>query len=470
MKKSRGFPYIPHTEEDIRRMCRAVGVGSVDELLDIFPAGLRLKGPLNLPDGLSEQEVKGLLEKISAGNSTTADYSSFLGAGAYNHYIPSAIDRIISRSEFYTSYTPYQPEVSQGTLQAIFEYQTLICQMTGMEVSNASLYDGASATAEAVLMARRITAKKKVILSSALHPEYRQVARTYLSGAGDGIEEVFYCTEKGTTLPEAVKAVMDNDTACLVVQHPNFFGCCEDVAALADIVHEKKALLIVTVTEPLSLGILRPPGETGCDIVAGEAQSFGIPLNYGGPHLGFMATGGRNSRQMPGRIVGQTIDRKGARSFCLTMATREQHIRREKATSNICTNQGLNALACAVYLALLGKGGLVELARLNLSKAHYLKERLAAVGVKTAFSSPFFNEFVIETEEPAKQPASTASQPSSTERFLKTLLKKGIIGGLSLKRFYPSLDRHVLVTATEMNSKEEIDGYAAVVADVFLKA
>ena len=452
--KSRAFPYIPHTEEEIRRILHVIGVSSVEELLKVFPPDLRLKVPLKLPDGLSEQELKGLLEDISKKNSTTKDYSSFLGAGAYNHYIPSAVNHIISRSEFYTSYTPYQPEISQGTLQAIFEYQTLICQLTGMDAANASLYDGASAAAEAVLMAKRITGKKRVLVSSSLHPEYRETINTYLSCCAGLPEEVFYCAERGVTLPDACEKAYTDDTACMVVQHPNFFGCLEEVPVLSEIAHRKNSLLVVAVTEPVSFGMLKPPGEMGADIVVGEGQSFGNPLNFGGPYLGFMAAGNKNLRQLPGRIVGQTVDKNGKRSFCLTLATREQHIRRERATSNICTNEGLSALACAVHLSLLGKDGLEKLAQLNFSKAAYLKKKLTGVkGIKTAFTSPFFNEFVIEAGKDA-------------EKFLKALLEKEIIGGVALKRFYPSLSRHILVTATEMNSKKDIDRYAEV-ADSF---
>ena len=441
------MPYIPHTERDISRILKAVGATSLEDILGSLPAGLRVRGPLNLPKGLSEQELKSLLKGLGEKNTTVEECSSFLGAGAYNHYIPSVVPALVSRSEFYTSYTPYQPELSQGTLQAVFEYQTLVCQLTAMDVSNASLYDGASATAEAVLMARRITGKHGVVLSSALHPEYRDTVKTYLKGSGDHISEVMHCTEEGRTLPEALANAVNDTTACVVVQHPNFFGSLEDVGELAGVIHEKKGLLIVVTNETVSLGLLKPPGELGADIAVGDNQSFGNPVSYGGPYLGFMATKTEYIRQMPGRIVGQTVDKNGQTAYCLTFATREQHIRREKATSNICTNHGLCALAASVHMVSLGSKGLKNLAHLNLSKAEYLKARLAEAGVKPAFTSPTFNEFTVKV---GKDP----------DAVLKTLLKKRIMGGLSLKNFYPALSSHILVAATELNSKEEIDRFA----------
>lgn len=441
------MPYIPHTEKDISRILETVGASSVDDLLGSLPPALRVKGPLNLPKGLPEQELKGLLKGLSDKNSTVEDFSSFLGAGAYNHYIPSVVASLLSRSEFYTSYTPYQPELSQGTLQAVFEYQTLVCQLTAMDVSNASLYDGASATAEAVLMARRITGRHGVVLSSALHPEYRDTVKTYLKGSGDHISEVMHCAEEGRTLLGALAGAVSSETACVVVQHPNFFGSLEDVGELARVIHEKKGLLIVVTNEAVSLGLLKPPGELGADIAVGDNQSFGNPLSYGGPHLGFMATKTEYVRQMPGRLVGQTVDKNGSTAFCLTFATREQHIRREKATSNICTNHGLCALAASVHMVSLGSKGLKRLALLNLSKAEYLKARLAEAGVKPAFTSPTFNEFTVKVN-------------GDPDAILKRLLKKRIMGGLSLKRFHPGLSTHLLVAATELNSRQDIDRFA----------
>ncbi|TAN61486.1 aminomethyl-transferring glycine dehydrogenase subunit GcvPA [bacterium] len=440
------MPYIPHTEKDMRRLLTATGASSITDLFNGIPSELLSKDALKLPPGLSEQELFRLLNGIAKKNSTVEGYASFLGAGAYNHFVPSVVDALISRSEFYTAYTPYQPEISQGTLQAVFEYQTLVSQLTAMDVANASLYDGASAVAEAVLMAKRITGNETVLLSSALHPEYRETVKTYLKGSAEHIKEVFYCTEKGTTLPEAVSVAADNNIACFVVQHPNFFGSVEEIEALADTVHKKNGLLIVAITEPVSLGLLKPPGQSGADIAVGENQSFGNPVSFGGPYLGFMATKTQYVRQMPGRLIGQTIDKNGKRAFCLTFATREQHIRREKATSNICTNHGLCALAASVHLVSLGPSGLRQLAELNLSKAMYLKDSLAGAGVKPAFTSPVFNEFAVNI---GKDP----------DDVLKKLLKKGIIAGLPLKRFYSELNAHLLVAATEMNSKDDIDRF-----------
>jgi glycine dehydrogenase subunit 1 len=439
------MPYIPHTELDIEEMLLAIRVRSVDELFRTIPKELRLKRPLNLPTGLSEQELVAQMKRLDAKNSTLDDHISFIGAGAYNHYIPSVVNHTLLRSEFYTSYTPYQPEISQGTLQAIFEYQTLICQLTGMDVANASMYEGASATAEAILMARRINNRKKVVVSLALHPEYREVVRTYLKTQQVTIEEIMHCTEAGTTLPEAVERHIDEETSCLVIQHPNFFGSLEDVKALAELAHKNGAIFIVVISEPVSMGLLKSPGEFGADIVIGEGQSLGINLSFGGPYLGFFATREKYMRQMPGRLVGETTDKGGNRGFILTLSTREQHIRREKATSNICTNEGLCALAATVYMCMLGKKGMMELARLNLSKAEYLKKALHGIkGLKLAFNAPTFNEFVLEVD-------------GEPEVLLKSLSDKGIWGGIALKRFYPHLDRHILLCATEMNSKVEID-------------
>lgn len=354
-------------------MLLAIRARCVDDLFRTIPEELRLKKPLNLPTGLSEQELVAEMKKLGAKNSTVDDHISFMGAGAYNHYIPSIVNHTLLRSEFYTSYTPYQPEISQGTLQAIFEYQTLICQLTGMDVANASMYEGSSATAEAVLMAGRINNRKKVVISSALHPEYREVVSTYLKTQQVRVGEIMHCTEAGMTLPEAVEKHIDEETSCLVIQHPNFFGSLEDLKALGELAHKNGAVFIVVITEPVSLGLLKSPGELGADILVGEGQSLGNSLSFGGPYLGFFATREKYMRQMPGRLVGKTTDKGGNRGFILTLSTREQHIRREKATSNICTNEGLCALAATVYMCILGKKGMMELARLNLSKAEYLK-------------------------------------------------------------------------------------------------
>ncbi len=446
------MPYIPHTEAEVSEMLKSAGADSMEELLTCLPADYRVEGSLRLPAGMSEMALKEEMASMASMNCGSGERSVFLGAGAYAHYIPSAVDHIVSRSEFFTAYTPYQPELSQGTLQAVFEYQSFVCRLTGMDVSNASLYDGASATAEAVLMAGRITRRPGVLLSRALHPEYREVVSTYLGSlpesTGESIKEIPYCPNLGSTFVEAVKTALTGDIACVVLQHPNFFGTLEELEEVAEVAHANGSLLVVVVNEPVSFGLLKSPGEAGADIVVGENQSFGNALNYGGPHLGFMSAREKFLRQMPGRLVGETVDTEGRRAFCLTFATREQHIRRERATSNICTNHGLTALAASVHLALLGEAGLRELAHLNLSKATYLKERLKSIeGVNLIFSSPTFNEFVL-------------CLGTDPEPVLKVLLEKGIVGGLALGRFYPELREHLLVTATEINSRTEIDNFA----------
>ncbi|MEE8423528.1 MAG: aminomethyl-transferring glycine dehydrogenase subunit GcvPA [Thermodesulfobacteriota bacterium] len=442
------MPYTPHTNEDIKEILECLGENKILDLFKGIPHNAILQTALELPPPLSEKELAEDLAVLANKNSSVEDTISFLGGGFYNHYIPSIINHLTSRSEFYTAYTPYQPEISQGTLQAIFEYQTLLCQLTGMEIANASMYDGASATAEAILMALRINKKPNVLISSALHPEYREVVNTYLSNRMDCIKEVHYCTEKGQTLPEALNPVVDEETSCVVVQSPNYFGCIEDLRHLSKVVHSKGALFIVVVTEPLSLAILKPPGEYGADIVVGEGQSFGIPLSFGGPTLGFFTTLNKYVRQAPGRIVGETADLKGKKGYVLTLSTREQHIRREKSTSNICTNEGLCALTASIYLSIFGKNGLKKLALTNLGNAHYARETLEKIShVSLAFTSPFFNEFTVET-------------PAEPEALLKHLQDKGILGGIPLYKNYPDLSRDILLTVTEMNSKGEIEKLA----------
>ena len=365
--------FIPHTEQDIREMLEMVGIQNVDELFAGIPAELRLGDKaLKLPSALSESEIVATLRQMQKRNPDAEEVTTFLGAGAYRHYIPALIGSLVLRGEFATSYTPYQPEVSQGTLQAIFEFQTMIAMLTGMDLANASMYDGASALAEAVLMARRINKKNEFLIARAVHPEYRQTTETYLRGADHRSIEVPFDSTGKTDL-EFIRANLNDKTSAVVLQSPNFFGVVEEYEALGKELAERDVLLIVNVAEPLSLGILKPPGERGADIVVGEAQSFGLPVSYGGPYAGFFATREKFLRQMPGRVAGETIDRTGRRSFVLTLSTREQHIRRERATSNICTNQGLCALAVTVYLAVMGKQGLRELALLNLRKADYQK-------------------------------------------------------------------------------------------------
>ena len=435
--------YIPHTEEDCREMLETVGVKGMGDLLEMIPRKYRFSKPLNLPDPLPEPD---LIRRIQGLQSPI--FSNFLGAGAYHHFIPAVVSALISRSEFYTAYTPYQPEISQGTLQAIFEYQTLMCQLTGMEVSNASLYDGASSLAEAVLMAQRITKRRKVLLSQTIHPEYRKVIQTYIDPDQQELVLIPYKKEVGRTDETALFDLLDEEVSSVVIQSPNFFGVIEDLHPIEARVHETGGLLIVGFSEAIAYGILRSPGEMGADIVAGEGQSLGIPLSYGGPYLGIFATRERFVRGMPGRLVGETVDLEGKRGFVLTLATREQHIRREKATSNICTNEGLCALMATVFLSCLGKEGLRELATMNLCKTEYAKKAVSQIsGCHPVFSSPTFNEFVLRMDE-------------EPEKVLERLKRERIIGGFPLGKFYPELHHHLLVAVTEMNTKEEIDGWA----------
>lgn len=432
--------YIPHTEEDCRKMLETIGVKHLDDLFKSIPEECRLSKPLNLPDVLSESDlirhIQGLQSPI---------LSSFLGAGAYHHFIPAVVSAMISRSEFYTAYTPYQPEISQGTLQAIFEYQTLMCQLTGMEVSNASLYDGASSLAEAVWMAHRTTKRKKILLSGAVHPEYQKVIQTYADPAEHEIVLIPYKSGEGQTDEKVLGSLLNEDVSCVVLQSPNFFGVIEDLQPVTDSVHRIGGLMIAGFSEAIAYGILKPPGEMGADIVSGEGQSLGIPLSYGGPYLGVFTTREGFVRNMPGRLVGETVDLEGRRGFVLTLATREQHIRRERATSNICTNEGLCALMATIFLSCLGKEGFRELALMNLSKAEYAKKVVSEIrGCKLPFSSPTFNEFVLEIE-------------GDPEEVLKGMRKEEILGGLNLGKIYPEFNRHLLITVTEMMTKEEID-------------
>lgn len=436
--------YVPHTEKEQQAMLSSVGKNSIDELYHDIPADLRLKRELQVAGGLSEIELRRLLGSLADKNQHLGEYISFLGAGAYEHYIPAFIDQLLLRSEFYTAYTPYQPEISQGTLQNIYEFQTMICELTGMEVSNASMYDGASALAEAAVMACEQTRRKEFVISSAVHPEYRETVQTYtetqnLTGKSAPFKD-------GVTDLEQVKALVDDKTAAVIVQYPNFFGNIEDLKALAEVAHAQKALLVVAVADPVSLGVLESPGALGADIVVGEGQSFGNHISFGGPHIGFFATKEKYVRRMPGRIVGATVDNRGQRAFVLTLQAREQHIRREKATSNICSNQALNALAVNMALSALGKEGLREMAMQCLQKAHYAFNQLTAIpGVEGAFpGKPFFKEFVIKL-------------PLDPEKVNEALIKDKIIPGLPLKRFYPELGNALLVCVTELRTKAEID-------------
>lgn len=441
--------YTSLTPEERLQMLRVIGVETIQELFDCIPRELRLKRPLKLPEAVPETDILHLFESLAGQNSSADRFSYFLGAGAYHHFIPTVVDTLVSRSEFYTSYTPYQPEISQGTLQAAFEYQTLVCQLTGLEVANSSLYDGASALAEAVLMATRITRRRKVLLPANLHPEYRRVLQTYVANLDVELIEVPFAQE-GFVDPNRLEPLLTRECATVVTQSPNFFGIIEPVEAISHLARKEGVLTTAVVAEAISLGILKSPGELGADIAVGEAQSFGIPLGFGGPYLGFFATRDRYKRQMPGRLVGQTVDTQGNRGFVLTLATREQHIRREKATSNICTNQGLCALMATIFLSTLGKQGLRELAEHNLNKSHYLRRQLRDAVV---FSGPTFNEFVIRC-------------PEEPHQFNRRLWKEKIVGGLPLQRYFPDRPNEMLICVTETNRREAIDRFARVVQTV----
>jgi glycine dehydrogenase subunit 1 len=437
--------YIPNTDKQVKEMLGRIGVKSIEELFTSIPEKLRLKTPLsNIPPAMSESDTIRHMKEMGKKNADLGSYISFLGAGAYNHFIPSVINHIISRSEFYTAYTPYQPEISQGTLQAMYEFQTLVCQLTGMEVANASMYDGASALAEAVIMAHRINRRKEVFLSRGLHPEYRQVVNTYCRYLGVTIKEIPY-TDKGVSDLEWLSRNISENISAVAVQSPNFFGCIEEMRDIEKLIHGKDSIFITCITEPVSLGILKPPGDFGADIVVGEGQGLGNPISFGGPYLGLFAARERYIRGMPGRLVGRTVDANGKTGYVLTLSTREQHIRRERATSNICTNHGLCALSAAVYMSLMGREGFRRLAILNLQKADYAKGLLSGLkGCRLKFNSPLFNEFVIEA-------------PGNPDDINRKLIAEGIIGGLNLERFYPELKNCMLFCVTENNRKEDID-------------
>lgn len=439
--------YIPHTEAERQQMLQQLGLEKMADLFQEIPDAVKLQRELNLPGPLSELEVGRHLKSLAQKNINTEQYPTFLGAGAYDHFIPSGVQHILGRAEFYTAYTPYQPEISQGVLQSIFEFQSMICELTGMDVANASLYDGASATAEAAAMACAATRKTKVLVSAALHPEYRQVLQTYADGIGLQVELVPY-REGGTDLATLEKLIT-SDVAAVIVQQPTFFGTIEDLTAAAELIHQAKGLLIAVV-DPVSMGLLASPSTCGADIVVGEGQGLGIPMNFGGPHLGFMACTEKLLRRMPGRIVGETKDNRGNRGFVLTLQAREQHIRREKATSNICSNQALCALAATVHLSLLGKQGFRQVAEQSLHKAHYAYQQITGLeGYQGAWSTPFFKEFVVKL-------------PKSAAEVNATLLQNGIIGGLDLGDFYPELVDHMLFCVTETRTKEDIDRLVSV--------
>ncbi len=443
--------YFPSSEKDKKEMLSEIGVSSEEELLSSIPEEFKLKNPLKLPAPMDELSLFKYFKEISKKNRT--DLTPFIGAGAYPHYIPSVVDYLSSRGEFLTPYTPYQPELSQGTLQIIFEYQTLISNLTGMEVSNASLYDGATATAESALMAWRIKKGDKILVSSTLHPFWRDTLKTYLKNFSIEILEVPY-REDGRTDLDKAENLVDEKTIAIIVQSPNFFGVIENLKEVGEFAKVKNILFLVGISEAISLGLLRPPGEFGADIVFGEAQSFGLPLSFGGPYLGFISSKMEFVRQMPGRIAGETVDRNGKRGFVLTLSTREQHIRREKATSNICTNQAWCALRATIYLETLGRKGLMELAKLNFSKASYARKKIEKIrGAKIRFNSPTFNEFVVEFEKPLEQ-------------IYENLEREGFIAGLSLSKYYKELKNSALLCFTEIHSREIIDGFVEKIGEL----
>jgi glycine dehydrogenase subunit 1 len=441
--------YLPKSPDERRQMLAEIGAASIDTLFEVIPAEYRLSRDLDVPRQQAESEIVDYFR--AAGDKNATGYASFLGAGAYRHYRPVIIDSLVQRGEFLTSYTPYQAEITQGTLQAIFEFQTMIAELTGMDVANASMYDGSTGAAEAVMMAVRVTGRHKAVVAATVHPEYREVMATYAKHQGLPSTLVGYDRETGRIDMRALEQAVSDETAAVLVQSPNFFGVIEDIPAIAAIAHAKGALLIVSIAEAVSLGVVRPPVEA--DIVSMEAQSFGVALSYGGPFCGVIATKEQYVRQMPGRLVGQTVDGNGYRGFVLTLATREQHIRREKATSNICTNQALVALMATIFLTVYGKEGIRELAEHNLAKAAYAAQILAAQpGAKLLFTSaPRFHEFVLQTGE---APAA----------WSKRLLDEKIVGGLDLSRWYPELGNATLWCATEMITRTQIDKAASVLA------
>ena len=435
--------YLPHTPQDITAMLNAVGIDSLDGLFTHIPQDCRRKEALKIPEPLTEWELNDHMVTLADNMAVSPEYRVFLGAGSYEHHIPSAVSFLLGRSEFVTAYTPYQPEVSQGTLQAIYEYQTLTARLLGMEVANASQYDGASALAEAMLMSIRVSRKKTVAVSRAVHPLYRRVLETYFKPTDFGIKELPYLSD-GTTDLSPLKDM--DDLGGLAVQSPNFFGCMENLENIQQRLQGKTALLVVCFSEPLAYGIYKNPGQCGADIACGEGQSLGIPRSFGGPALGMFASKMKYVRNMPGRLVGQTVDLEGKRGHVLTLATREQHIRREKATSNICTNQSLCALAAVMYMAALGGTGFKKLAQLNYDKSEYLKSTLARAGFRIPFSRPTFNEFVVEF-------------PANFKQTYQRLLKKKIIGGLPLAGYYPELKNQYLLCVTETMSKQDMDTF-----------
>ncbi len=438
--------YLPITEKERAEMLEKIGVDSVDDLFSPVPESVRVKGHLNLPEAKSEMEIQRHMKSVEAGN-TGAEMLSFLGGGCYKHYAPSLIDQLISRSEFFTAYTPYQPEVSQGTLRAIFEFQTMIANLYGMDVSNASMYDGASAAAEALLMALRASKKKrKVVVASTVHPHYLATVRTYLKSFADSIEVMDMDPETGR-IRESELEKIDGETSAVLFQYPNYFGVIEDIHAIAKKAKDEKAMVIPVVAEATSLGVLATPGDIDADIAVGEGQALGIPLSFGGPGVGLFTVKSKLARKMPGRLVGKSVDRDGAECYVLTLAAREQHIKREKATSNICSNQGLMALAAGMYLATMGKEGLKKVSLMNIKRKEYLLNKIEKeTSMKRAFSGPTYNEFSLVV-------------PGKADDLCRKMAEKGILAGIPASKYFPELENVLIVNTTEMHTYEEIDRF-----------
>ncbi len=447
-----GFRYLPMTEEDKQAMLKTIGVSSTDVFFADIPKEVRFKGEYQLQEALSEYELKKEMTRLANKNISLNEYSSFLGAGVYQHFIPSVVNHIISRSEFYTAYTPYQPEISQGELQAIFEFQTMIAELTGMEVANSSLYDGGTALGEAVNLSYGHTKRTKVLVSKTVHPEYIEVIHTY--GKGFNLEIIEIDHKDGMTDVDQLEQLLDDNTASVIIQYPNFFGLIEPLQQINERIKKNEGTLFITSSNPLALGYLAPPGEFGADIVVGDTQVFGIPSQFGGPHCGYFATKKKYMRKIPGRLVGQTTDENGIRGFVLTLQAREQHIRRDKATSNICSNQALYALASSVAMSALGKQGVPEVAYRNMQKARYLKQEIEKRSIPIPFKGPFFNEFVINVKKPIKD-------------VNNTLLEKQIIGGYDLGLLSPELKGHMLISATEIKTKDELDHFVKELGDIY---
>ncbi|MBM7552312.1 aminomethyl-transferring glycine dehydrogenase subunit GcvPA [Thalassobacillus pellis] len=445
------FRYLPMTERDKQEMLDTIGIKHTDELFADIPEKVRFKGELDIKPPANEFSLMKELTQMADKNVNTKSHTSFLGAGVYDHYIPSIVDHVISRSEFYTAYTPYQPEISQGELQAIFEFQTMICELTAMDVANSSMYDGGTALAEAVNLSAGTTKKKKVIVSKTVHPESRAVIQAYANGPGVEIVEIGH--KDGLTDLEALEAEIDEDTAGVVIQYPNFFGQIEPLDKVKEILAEQKKAMMIVSSNPLALGYLTPPGEFGADIVVGDAQVFGIPAQFGGPHCGYFATSKKLMRKVPGRLVGQTTDEEGRRGFVLTLQAREQHIRRDKATSNICSNQALNALASSVAMSSLGKQGLKKMSWINIQKTAYMKQALKNQNIQVPFDGAFYNELVVKLD-------------TDIQSANRRLLEKGIIGGYDLGQDYAELEGHMLIAVTEIRTKEEMDNFVKELGDI----